>query len=998
MKHSLQRFLGIFVLLVTHGFNFFWPSPVWARVPAYLEKDIESISLEQKKIKIKLVFPKQNLGWEKNLEAKTRAAIRAVEEKLGMGLQDSLSIFFDPMPDRHNGLTTVVPSQRITVHLEPPFREDSTGIYQDYLLETLTHELAHMVVMQNREGVFSFLSAIFGTSSRPLGLWPRWMHEGLAVWVESHWGGRPHSGYIQYDFRKLQKHFKETQVFPVDTTNIDGQRALRAIEPGHLPYHFGFLLIDEISNRLAQKNKKWSDLLRSNAKSLGVSYRVVLREDFGIDLDEVFQAVQLKVAGPPSDFAVAPGTEFAKNEYIEGPFLSETFEGGPSWITWIEKGGSTEEDVFATVRGFQVSPQFNPGPNQKKAPWKRNFSQLLQAFWLNENFYLGVFRTNKGLGFSTSYDPSDSVRTFAGVFSEDGKQVCQFDLSHKLREFQVAKDRLFWIETDENFSPKFKTATFNLKCQIADIEVWKKVSQSFERFSSLAYSPKYKEISLVYQTENQSDLFFLSTEKNNLFAVNLAAPVGPEIGHSFRLSDTRILTSFLGPFYFGPQILTWNKSKRVWQEALRVSGQVGGLRSVPTYSDSGEKGFQDFCSHWGGWRQDELSCFKYDSLSSVENEKGAAFVSSSTELLNEEPSSEGSNVPPKPYSRLSALIPEFWVPSVLATSTGYIFQGETFFYDYDQINIGRMGLGYESASQKPYVGLSYARKRLEWGPFHSLNLDFLYYSNAIRLSSTDQLLVQQRSGASIGLLSSVAWPLSGFKFENTLGFYWVQASEIDRISGFQYLAPTYSVSLGSRFGKKLRSQFYRLAESRTGFLLEGQVKFLKGIDLYSSFQGQFKVLGTSVFSYQTEFGYSDPLHFPAAYFEVTGLQTFQFNQPQFVSRGYPYRLTAVPKILRVGFEYGFELGRIFNFDFKWNRFGVTEVDLKFIYEATTFSTYQPGSYSLGKKYLDTVGAQLEFWGTSLHYVKFRMGTGIFYGLREFGDLRFALTLSSGLNL
>ncbi len=89
--------------------------------------------------------------------------------------------------DFSNGFASVIPSNRITVHLVPPAGAISTGRYDVWLRLVITHELTHIFHLSRADGIWNVLQTVFG---RAPGLFPNayqpvWVVEGLATYYES---------------------------------------------------------------------------------------------------------------------------------------------------------------------------------------------------------------------------------------------------------------------------------------------------------------------------------------------------------------------------------------------------------------------------------------------------------------------------------------------------------------------------------------------------------------------------------------------------------------------------------------------------------------------------------------------------------------------------------------------------------------------------------------------------------------------------------------------
>ena len=89
--------------------------------------------------------------------------------------------------DYSNGFTTVFPSSRITVFLNPPAGDPVLGPYDDWLRLVLTHELTHAFHLDRTRGLWRVAQEILGRApgTFPNSLQPSWVSEGLATYYET---------------------------------------------------------------------------------------------------------------------------------------------------------------------------------------------------------------------------------------------------------------------------------------------------------------------------------------------------------------------------------------------------------------------------------------------------------------------------------------------------------------------------------------------------------------------------------------------------------------------------------------------------------------------------------------------------------------------------------------------------------------------------------------------------------------------------------------------
>jgi hypothetical protein len=109
--------------------------------------------------------------------------------------------------DDSNGFATVLPYPTFTLWARPPGPEGELGRYDNWLRMLVFHEYAHVVHLDASGGLPAAFNAIFGRVWKPNTALPRWVTEGLAVWVESSRtrGGRLGSPLTEMHFRTLAR-------------------------------------------------------------------------------------------------------------------------------------------------------------------------------------------------------------------------------------------------------------------------------------------------------------------------------------------------------------------------------------------------------------------------------------------------------------------------------------------------------------------------------------------------------------------------------------------------------------------------------------------------------------------------------------------------------------------------------------------------------------------------------------------------------------------------
>lgn len=924
-----------------------------------------------------------------SLRQNVQNAFQFVENIFQVSFRDSFEIYFDAGPDFHNGLTTVIPRNRIYVHLEPPEIEDSIGLYRDFVFETLVHELAHLIIMQSRGGIFSALDAVVGNSSRPLGLWPRWMHEGLAVWTEAKLGGRKNSGWVEFDLKKTRAFYKATEKFPIDTTVLDGQKELQTVDAGDLPYHFGTALFHRVAKKLGPEGLK--NFILSSGKNLGLSYRILLRDEFGVDLNKEFLEFtdQLKTSPPIAE--ALDDTKYANltsAKKIVGPFRAEN-QNKPV-LSWIEFGSSSENSPTLNI--------WSQGESIQKFPWKINFSQPKAVYGLNSKQALVLFRQNPDLNKGNSVDPKNFTRSFVGVYDlQTHKISCVFDALQSPREISIHGNHIAWIGKSPAFKPQINHANFNTEnCTVTSNQLIKE-GDSFERFSGIlltsdsilfsksrytAQPGMYLEYPEILRLDSAENKLGPSTRFSNQTPWTFIEPLDPQ-------QNSFLLTQF-SPSNFGPALLYKNLNKNPESFTLKALNlRTGSTRSTASLNPGKilvKIGFlneevlkeipvEDFTN------KSELV---FDSLKIPHTLKSPHALEVSA--------SEHKEI----YSRFSTFWPQFWVPQLQATTGGFIFLGESFYEDITRTLSGSTGIGYETFSKRPYFRTNLGLNNLNWGPFHSIGTG-LFYSSATAIDPNQgEILIQDRFGGSAALSSTYVFADKGLRVETQLGMGLIKASNETALSGFLYLFPIVSVSVASKKGLRNRASFYDSVGAGAGWVLDQTLKFFKGHDSYTSLQGQIGLVWDWSLHGQAEYGSTDIRNYPATFFEVGGLQALNLFSPTFLTRGFDYRILSVREVARYATEISFPLVRKTLFSSDWNRFSLDKIQGRFVLETLTFSSFRTAR--MGDRYLTSVGGILDFWGSGMHYLDYKMGFGLFKGFGPFGETKFFVVLSSGLNI
>ena len=930
-----------------------------------------------KSLQVTVVYPKDLAPSVLELRLKIEQALGLAQARMGIRFRDDFELLIDKRPDFHNGLTTVIPSNRIVVHSEAPDLESSIGLYEDYLLETLIHEFSHLLVMQTREGVFKGLSAIFGTTARPLGAWPRWMHEGLAVWTESVVWGRPRSGYIDLDVRRYADQRKRTGVDPLSSSDLDGSRRLeldgsRRLEdvgPGDLPYHFGYGLWALLIPAL-EESGGLNEFVREAAKGPGSSFRIQVREFLKrqkspqvLDLDILLERQKAQWNAVSTERLKGPEKEIAKSRNVDGPYLanlpkSSSSEGKSiSWIEWTKAGKPPTLKSQLTKEGLTI-----------QTAWKYRNSVPIQNYALNENLWLVLYRQNPGIAGGRFYNPSFPSRKFVALFDGQGELLCRVVLPGRLREIHYSMGFLSWIRVATDGVYFAQSAPLVNDCGQGNIKPIAQGARPFERLSGIYFDGV---LSLLSRHSNRLEVLEVNgSALQNEAPLSMAVPAGDGfLAHEFSKN------------YWGPVLISGRGRGRA---SYRLPAwPTGSFRAVPGF---GEKTFWVKESTWEHDRIVELSL---DQL--LKNVPPGTMETTSVSV----PAPEVlPAIVEMPYASLNSFWPQFWLPSMLVVAGGVAVQGETFTSDVTDTWQGGLIAGYDSSQKRPYTKFRLKKNDLSWGPFYSAS--GLSYYLPVLIGTPSGSVVQNRWGASLRLATSRTMPLSSrLDLFPEIGFQ--QAAAQGTLQGYNFGLVGLGAVLSSQRGQKSNSANFRLPRAMSGWVADSKFRFLRGAEIYGGVAGH-QALGSSALYGGLEFGHTQSSNYPASYFQFGGPYLFSTELPNFLTRGFRPNLGLAKSIARLETQWGFPITSL-NRGLSWNRFRLSNLDASIIFETVTFSSFNEASrFRLGRQYFTSVGAQTELSGVSLNYVDYRLGTGLFKGFGASGGTRFLLYLRSSLDI
>ena len=646
---------------------------------------------------LKVLFPESlPEPAREQLRRLTAEALPVVEAKTGLTLREDAWIVFSNVEDEHNGLTTVIPNNRIRVHLVPPDSGTSIGLSPNYLKETVGHELAHMLVMQQRAGVFAGLDWVVGTLSRPLGTWPRWMHEGFAVWSEEAFGGRPTSGALLIEKKRFAEVVERSHESPIGSSDLDGSPSTRN-DAGLIPYLFGYELVNRCFTQTPGPPGTW---IRESSKSLGLSFRKEFAS-IGISVDQVLadsiESWKQTPLGPEPN----PDHVIANAARIEGPFSSADD------VSWAELQGGTSA---------RHNPWILRASHGDQVDWNFAFARPLEVYR----------RAGHWIVLVQAADPNQAGLPHREVWKVDdrGRRVCRWKFPRGLRSIGVGTTQLAWSLARSDFSVEINEATFTSGCELENPHRENEIKESFSRVSSLVFDSSDR----LIITRSRGPLL----EKESIWIPS----------EKTEISDEHFALSFAHPLGLH-RYAALAMGQEAWQPVVIENGRITQVFAMRTGAQRiASDGAAIFVSE-KLWDHDRIVRYKSTQSSPskeapAHNKTESAIAESSPDRVVDVP--ESQRVWPNIW-------PHFWIPSTAVGPDGALIQGETFFEDLGQDWAGNARLGFDSYLGRPFGSLSLERRHFGNHPLLSIGVSA--FSDPIQIGG----LVSDQRGVAIASTS-----------------------------------------------------------------------------------------------------------------------------------------------------------------------------------------------------------------------------------------------------
>ncbi len=982
-------------------------------IPQLNAEDLEhesTISYPQSDPRLKLTVvigssQKEQIEYFKNVALESA---RIVEDIFKTRFRDSFSVVFDPRYDYHNGLATVLPNNRIYIYTEVPNLESSIGLVKQAHLETTVHEMGHMMMLQQRRGVFGPLSWAIGNLSRPNMLFPRWVHEGMAVWTESHLGGRGQSGIIDAEIRKYAEYYHRNQKHPLRTDLLDGSLELNTMQPGNMPYHFGYLLIDDL---LKDKNSKSAGELVTQSSSLpGLFFHRLFKKNGKIMTDR-FNALRESWAKTPIEKGPENPTYFEAPN-ISGPFVSDK---GLSWLYTEDKRLLYNNPVvylrYQGEKNEEISTKFSRGG-----------SRIVQSLWSQD---LGAWIL---LNYSYNINSNSFLNKNLYLVSKSGELLCENSQIKRIRELAIDGSTLAWIRSDEKGLSYFEKAKITKDCKVSSVETILTSEIPYERFSHPWIKGKDWLISRSHGNDLSSD--YIQGNKTRF-----VAPEGA-LGHPQLIGEgaqRKLLVSWYKKSYRGPALVNlqtqeikifpqkteapssyalgnsvyantelWEKD-RVEKLALDLPPQPvmtaarKALASLPDTSKVAEASATTTKVAEASATTTKAAEDPTAATSEPTAASEAADVSKAEEEKTQipipelDPKAETSSAatPLHTYNAIPSIFPHFWYPFIASDDRGTIFSGSTYFTDLSGKWTGTALIGFDTGTQRPVADLFVGRQQVSNGMLDQIQFAATSDARFVGTQVQDIQIAQLQFRLTQRLNSR-------FLFAALPGAEFRHGSSTRSFKKYSVGAPSLGFLFTSPHARNIKKGNYQITQLFDAFYLNTQTRWLPeaSYEIRANYQGSAGPLG---YVLGLEYGNTPAAAFPKVYYEWGGRAAVSTLDSGFLARGFPSSIGPALEILRGHAEFGFKVWSPQR-GLAWNRMHLTDIELRPVYEVVTSDLYRTTasgvprktSIQMGSDYFHSAGIELDVFFQALHYMDLKASIGYVHGVGNLGEENFGL--------
>ncbi len=224
----------------------------------------------------RVVFPDGMEAFARRAAERAEWAYGALAEDFMKPPSGRIALVITNYTDRPNASATPIPDNRVVLISSPDIASQTLNWYNDWVDNTLVHELVHIFHLDRNEGAWKVAQTVFGRVPFlfPAFYQPRWVIEGLATYYESRLTGTGRA--YGSAFEALLNNDANGGVF----RTVDAGDGLSPIWPsGQTPYAYGGLYFREMAETYG--DSAVSDLMTRGAYRLPYTFNWASGRYFG---------------------------------------------------------------------------------------------------------------------------------------------------------------------------------------------------------------------------------------------------------------------------------------------------------------------------------------------------------------------------------------------------------------------------------------------------------------------------------------------------------------------------------------------------------------------------------------------------------------------------------------------------------------------------------------------------------------------------------------------
>lgn len=595
----------------------------------------------------RVTFPKELEAQAQKTSAYFEQAHRALSPELLWSPRTKTQVLLTDHTDSANGLASPMSRLGIMLYLTPPDAHFSTNYYDDWLKLLVFHEYTHYLNMDPTHGFYAAFRVLFGDVLLPNALWPSWMLEGLAVYMETKYTarGRGRSPYYEAVLRSLVASDGLGNASGITLDRVNGTNP--RYPGGETPYLFGYYLMNEVGQSKPGALGEMS--IRSSQRVpyfINGNLENVTGKDWYAFWDQFVAKTRARASADLEKIRVAGETKFEPVDGTEYDSIGSAVSANDEWLAYSNSSTENWQKLFLKNLKSGESEALEDkfiGSSMAFTPDSKFL--VFSSLHRRRNYYFLSDLKAYDIARDKSYWLTDRLRARDPDVSRDGKWVV-FTTAVKsgthlnLAKLRVAGDRLvlegkrtiveaamFDRISNPKFSPDQKSVVFSLKKNGA-------LGEDLMRYDF----PSGKSETLV---SDQSMNRYPAFDRNGLLHY-VSDRTGVDNLYRFTGSNSLQVTNFAGAVY------------------------------LPTFSATKAYGSVLTAKGWS------LAAF----------EPSAAAYSSAAVTISKPEAPETVDSQPElktyaveDYSIFPSILPRQWAPILLLTKDGGYVGGQVFGYD-----------------------------------------------------------------------------------------------------------------------------------------------------------------------------------------------------------------------------------------------------------------------------------------------------------------------------